>query len=76
MFLRKTGSSKIRSDRRFLGLDSLYLGHSWATIADKHYNAFDGEPYTPLDEAIEWLGSEFKIAEIDLIRGDTDAETL
>ena len=30
-------------------LDSLYLGHSWATVADKHYNAFDGQPYQPLD---------------------------
>lgn len=60
-FLRKTGSSKLRSDRTFLSLDSLYLGHAWVTIADKHYNAFDGEPYEPLDEAIEWLGRQFKI---------------
>ena len=74
-FLRKTGSSKIRSDRRFLGLDSLYLGHSWATIADKHYNAFDGDPYAPLDEAIEWLGSEFNIAEIDLTHGDKEPKS-
>jgi len=61
MYLRKTGSSKIRSDRRFFSLDSLYLGHSWVTLADKHYNAFDGQSYQPLDEAIEWLGKEFKI---------------
>ena len=60
-YLRKTGSSKLRSDRRFFSLDSLYLGHSWVTIADKHYNAFDGQPYPPLDEAIEWLGKEFRI---------------
>ena len=60
-FLRKTGSSKLRSQREFLTLDSLYLGHSWATVADKHYNAFDGEIYPPLDEAIEWLGSQFEI---------------
>ena len=60
-FLRKTGSSKLRSDRRFLSLDSLYLGHSWVTIADKHYNVFDGQPYPPLDEAIEWLGKEFGV---------------
>jgi hypothetical protein len=58
-FLRKTGSSKLRSDRRFFSLDSLYLGHSWVTIADKHYNVFDGQPYAPLDEAIEWLGEQF-----------------
>jgi hypothetical protein len=31
----------------------------WASIADKHYNVFDGQPYAPLDEAIEWLGKEF-----------------
>ena len=61
MFLRKTGSTKLRSDNRFLSMVSLYLGHSWDNIADKHYNAFDGEPYSPLDEAIEWLGKEFKI---------------
>lgn len=61
-YLRKTGSSKLRSDRSFMSLDSLYLGHSWVTIADKHYNAFDGQPYAPLDEAIEWLGTEFKIS--------------
>ena len=60
-YLRKTGSSRLRSDRRFFSLDSLYLGHSWVTIADKHYNAFDGQPYEPLDEVIEWLGKEFKI---------------
>jgi hypothetical protein len=60
-YLRKTGSSKLRSDRRFFSLDSLYLGHAWVTIADKHYNTFDGQPYPPLDEAIEWLGKEFKI---------------
>jgi hypothetical protein len=60
-FLRKTGSSKLKGERRFLSLDSLYLGHSFVTIADKYYNAFDGQPYAPLDEAIEWLGKEFKI---------------
>jgi integrase len=60
-FLRKTGSTKIRSKREFLSLDSLYLGHSWANVADKHYNAFDGQPYEPLDEAIDWLGKEFRI---------------
>ena len=60
-YLRKTGSSKLRNDSRFRSLDSLYLGHSWVTIADKHYNAFDGQSYPPLDEAIEWLGNEFKI---------------
>lgn len=58
-FLRKTGSTKIRGSKQFMSLDSLYLGHSWATVADKHYNAFDGQPYGPLDDAIDWLGSEF-----------------
>lgn len=61
MFLRKTGSTKIKSDMRYMTLDSLYLGHSWANIADKHYNAFDGQSYAPLDEAIRWLGTEFKV---------------
>ena len=60
-YLRKTGSSMLRSDRRFFSLDSLYLGHAWVTIADKHYNAFDGQPYEPLDEAIQWLGQEFGV---------------
>ena len=61
-YLRKTGSTKLRSDRRFFSLDSLYLGHSWVTIADKHYNAFDGHPYAPLDEAIDWLGEQFGLS--------------
>lgn len=60
-YLRKTGSSKLRSDSRFRSLDSLYLGHAWATMADKHYNVFDGAAYPPLDEAIEWLGKEFRL---------------
>ncbi len=58
-FLRKTGSTKIRSNLHYMYLDQLYLGHSHQTIADKHYNAFDGQPYEPLDEAIQWLGQEF-----------------
>ncbi len=58
-FLRKTGSTRIKSNQRYMSLDSIYLGHSWATVADKHYNAFDGQPYDPLDEALEWLGAEF-----------------
>ena len=57
-FLRKTGSTKIKSNTQYMHLDQLYLGHSHQTIADKHYNAFDGEPFPPLDEAIEWLGRE------------------
>jgi hypothetical protein len=60
-YLRKTGSSKLRGDMRFFSLDSIYLGHAWATIADKHYNAFDGQPYPPLDEAISWLGRQFGV---------------
>lgn len=63
MFLRKTGSTKIKSLRKFMGLDSLYLGHSWANMADKHYNAFDGHIYKPLDEAIDWLGKEFDLVD-------------
>ena len=46
-----------------MGLDSLYLGHSWANMADKHYNAFDGHIYKPLDEAIDWLGIEFDLVD-------------
>lgn len=70
-YLRKTGSTKLRSERMFLGLDSLYLGHSWANIADKHYNAFDGDPYPPLDEAIKWLGKQFKIEKLKLNTNST-----
>lgn len=58
-FLRKTGSTRLRGDTTFMLLDQLYLGHSHKTIADRHYNAFDGGPYSPLDEAITWLGQEF-----------------
>jgi integrase len=58
-FLRKTGSTKLRGETKYMLLDQLYLGHSHKTIADRHYNAFDGEPHPPLDEAITWLGKEF-----------------
>jgi hypothetical protein len=60
-FLRKTGSTRLRSDSKYMLLDQLYLGHSHKSVADKHYNAFDGDPYPPLDEAITWLGKEFGV---------------
>lgn len=63
-FLRKTGSTKLKSKQEYRNLDSLYLGHSWATVADKHYNAFDGQPYEPLDKALKWLGKEFEVSNL------------
>lgn len=60
-FLRKTGSTKIRRNPDHKTMDALYLGESWKNIPDRHYNAFDGEPYPPLDEAIQWLGEELKL---------------
>ena len=59
--LRKTGSTTIRRNPEYCTMDALYLGESWKNIPDRHYNAHDGEPYPPLDEAIQWLGEEFKL---------------
>jgi hypothetical protein len=58
-FLRKTGSTKLKGHENFLTLDSMYLGHSYTKVSDKHYNAFDGLPFLPLDNAIDWLGTQF-----------------
>ena len=60
-FLRKTGSTRIRRNTDHKTMDALYLGESWKNIPDRHYNAFNGEPYLPLDDAIQWLGEELKL---------------
>jgi hypothetical protein len=46
---------------RVIAVDALYLGESWKNIPDRRYNAFDDEPYHPLDEAIQWLGEELSL---------------
>lgn len=58
--LRKTGSTTITGNPQIGWVHQIYLGHA-ASIADKHYNAHDGRVYKPLDEAIAFLGKEFRI---------------
>lgn len=57
--LRHTGSTTLKSKKEFGYLDILYLADCFTSIPDKHYNAWDGEVFEPLDEAITWLGEQF-----------------
>lgn len=58
--LRKTGSTTLKTNVLYSWLRTLYLGHV-GEIADRHYDAKDGRSYPPLDEAITWLGDQFRM---------------
>lgn len=60
-FIRKTGSSCLNENIKYMRLSQLYLGQTHQTVADKHYNAYDGAIYKPLDEAIAFIGKQFGI---------------
>ena len=49
---RRTGSSFISNESRFMSLDWIWLGHAPEKMSDKAYNA--KEP-TILDDCLEWL---------------------
>jgi hypothetical protein len=53
--LKKTAASLLRGNASYRGLESLYLDHAPATVAEKHYTR---PPQELLNEAIEWLGKE------------------
>jgi integrase len=53
---RKTGASTLKTHEIYGQFDTLYLGHSPRSIADKHYSAYSQELF---DRAVEWLGSYF-----------------
>jgi len=63
-FWRKTGSTAMRNSPDYRELDKLYLGHAHQTIADRHYNLMGDEPYQPLDDALEWLGKQFRVNDL------------
>jgi len=53
--LKKTGASLIRGNASYRGLESLYLDHAPASVADRFYTK---PPQELLNEAIDWLGGE------------------
>ena len=57
--LRKTGSTTLKSNVQYGWLRALYLGNI-GKIADKHYDANDGRIYPSFDEAVTWLGEQFR----------------
>lgn len=54
--LRKTSASLLKSHRDYGQLAPLFLGHSPASIAEKHYTK---PPQELLNEAIGWLGEQY-----------------
>ncbi|TWU37934.1 hypothetical protein Q31b_47230 [Novipirellula aureliae] len=60
--LRKTSATLISADKRFRGLDQLFLGHAPSTVAERHYVAIDKNA---LNEALSYLREKYKIASID-----------
>lgn len=58
--LRKTSSSLLKTNAAYDGLSQLFLGHSPATIEEKHYTL---SPQSRLDEAILWLGRQYGFIE-------------
>lgn len=58
--LRKTSATLINSNGKFRGLDQLFLGHAPSSIAERHYVATSK---LALDEALEWLRAEYRVAE-------------
>lgn len=57
--LRKTSATLLRSKYEYAGIESLFLGHSPRSMADRHYAA---APQDLLDQAVEWLGRELGLA--------------
>jgi integrase len=54
--LRKTSASMLESHPTYGRLTTLFLGHSPASIKDKHYAQ---APQALFDEAVTWLGQQF-----------------
>jgi integrase len=55
---RKTSATRMRSNKDYRGLETLFLGHSNRTVAEVHYAA---APQDLLDQAITWLAESYKI---------------
>ncbi len=58
--LRKTSASLLESHAVYGRLTSLFLGHSPASIKDRHYAA---PPQALFDEAVLWLGRQLGLAD-------------
>jgi integrase len=58
--LKKTSASLLRNSGQFSSLRGLFLGHAPQTMADRHYTDV---PQGLLDQAIQWLGSEYGLSE-------------
>ncbi|WP_417376743.1 hypothetical protein [Gimesia maris] len=58
-YVRKTGSTKLNSELLYRPYHQMYLGHAFESVSDRNYNAYDGEIYKPLDQAITWLGKQY-----------------
>jgi integrase len=59
--MRKTSATLIHGHERFRGLDSLFLGHAPASIAERHYSATSRDA---LNGAIEYLRESYGIGEV------------
>jgi integrase len=64
--LRKTSASLLESHPIYGRLTSLFLGHSPASIKDRHYAAV---PQALFDEAVVWLGGQLGVAELPPAEG-------
>lgn len=56
--LKKTSATLIRGSEKYASLESLFLGHAGGTIAHRHYAQ---APQKMLDDAIDWLATEYGI---------------
>lgn len=56
--IRKTSATLLKSDKKFPGVEVVFLGHSPRSIADRHYAQV---PQALLDEAIKWLGKQYGV---------------
>jgi integrase len=59
--LRKTAASMLESHPTYGRLVGLFLGHTPATMREKHYAA---PPQALFDEAVKWLGEQLGVAEL------------
>jgi hypothetical protein len=56
--IRKTSATLLKSDKKFPGVEVVFLGHSPRSVADRHYAQV---PQALLDEAIKWLGKQYGV---------------
>lgn len=56
-YFRKTSANLLKSNKEFRGLEALFLGHSPATVEERHYTQ---APQQLLNEAIMWLGTQYE----------------